>query len=182
VLKLSPEGQISMVLGQKDYPGTDHTHFDGPDDVAFGKSGEIYVADGEGNSRVVEFDSDGHFLKEWGRKGAGEGEFHLTPHTIATDAQGLVYVGDRENARIQVFDLEGKFLTQWRDIGHPYGIFVSPDQHIWMAEGGRRSLSGPGDRSQWKSAGQLWDFRPRSGTACWRTCPRCNGSERDLRG
>jgi sugar lactone lactonase YvrE len=89
VLKLSPEGLISMVLGQKDYPGTDHTHFDGPDDVASGKSGEIYVSDGEGNSRVVEFDGDGHFLKEWGRKGSGEGEFRL-PHTIATDAQGLV--------------------------------------------------------------------------------------------
>jgi DNA-binding beta-propeller fold protein YncE len=133
VLKLTPEGQISMVLGQKDYPGTDHGHFDGPDDVAFGKSGEIYVADGEGNSRVVEFDGDGHFLKEWGRKGSGEGEFRL-PHTIATDAQGLVYVGDRENARIQVFDSEGKFLAQWRDVGHPYGIFVSPDQHIWMAD------------------------------------------------
>jgi hypothetical protein len=43
-------------------------------------------------------------------------------------------VGDRENARIQVFDSEGKFLTQWRDVGHPYGIFVSPDQHIWMAD------------------------------------------------
>jgi muconolactone delta-isomerase len=45
-----------------------------------------------------------------------------------------VYVGDRENARIQVFDSEGKFLKQWRDVGHPYGIFVSPDQHIWMAD------------------------------------------------
>src|SRR6266478_2419916 len=46
VLKLNPEGRILMVLGQKDYPGNDHSHFDGPDDVAFGKSGEIYVADG----------------------------------------------------------------------------------------------------------------------------------------
>ena len=133
VLKLSPEGRISMVLGQKDHPGNDHSHFDGPDDVAFGKSGEIYVADGEGSSRIVEFDRDGHFIRDWGTKGSNEGEFRL-PHTIATDSQGLVYVGDRENERIQVFDAQGKFLMQWRGVGHPYGIFVTPDQHIWMAD------------------------------------------------
>jgi DNA-binding beta-propeller fold protein YncE len=133
VLKLSPEGRVSMVLGQKDHPGDDHSHFNGPDDVAFGKSGEIYVADGENNSRIVKFDRDGHFLKAWGSKGSGPGEFRL-PHTIATGVQGQVYVGDRENARIQVFDADGNFLTQWADIGHPYGIFVSPDQHIWVVD------------------------------------------------
>lgn len=133
VLKLSPEGRVEMVLGQKEYPGDDHTHFNGPDDVAFGKSGEIYVADGEGNSRIVKFERDGHFLKAWGRKGSDAGEFRL-PHTIATDDQGLVYVGDRENARIQVFDADGNFRMQWPDIGHPYGIFVSPEQHIWVVD------------------------------------------------
>ena len=80
VLKLSPEGRIIMVLGQKDYPGTDHSHFDGPDDVAFGKSGEIYVADGEGNSRVVEFDREGHYLREWGRKGS----FYCWPWSLGS--------------------------------------------------------------------------------------------------
>lgn len=133
VLKLSPEGRVSMVLGQKDHSGNDHTHFDGPDDVAFGKTGEIYVADGEGNSRIVKFDRNGHFLTEWGRKGSGEGEFRL-PHTISTDARGFVYVGDRENARIQVFDADGNFRMQWPEVGHPYGIFVSPDQRVYVAD------------------------------------------------
>jgi len=133
VLKISPEGRILMVLGQKDYPGSDQSHFNGPDDVAFGKSGEIYVADGEGNSRIVKFDRDGHFLKEWGRKGSGKGEFRL-PHTIVTDSQGLVYVGDRENGRIQVFDADGNFRTEWTDVGHPYGLFVAPDQNIYVAD------------------------------------------------
>ena len=133
VLKLTSEGRIDMVLGQKDYPGSDRSHFDGPDDVAFGKSGEIYVADGENNSRILKFDRDGHFLREWGGKGSGEGEFRL-PHTIATDAQGSVYVGDRENARIQVFDANGKFQMQWTNVGHPYGIFLSADQHIYVAD------------------------------------------------
>jgi DNA-binding beta-propeller fold protein YncE len=81
----------------------------------------------------VKFDRDGHFLKEWGRKGAGKGEFQL-PHTIATDSDELVYVGDRENARIQVFDADGNFRTEWRDIGHPYGLFVAPDHNIYIAD------------------------------------------------
>ncbi len=133
VLKLNPEGRILMVLGQKDYPGNDHSHFDGPDDVAFGKSGEIYVADGEGNSRIVKFDRDGNFVREWGRRGSGKGEFRL-PHTIVTDSEGLVYVGDRENARIQVFDSDGNFRTEWTDLGHPYGLFLAPDQHLYLAD------------------------------------------------
>jgi DNA-binding beta-propeller fold protein YncE len=133
VLKLSPQGGILMVLGQRDYPGNDHSHFDGPDDVTFGKSGEIYVADGEGNSRIVAFDRNGNYLKEWGRKGSGKGEFRL-PHSIVTDSQGFVYVGDRENARIQVFDADGNFRMEWTNAGHPYGLFVAPDQHLYVAD------------------------------------------------
>jgi DNA-binding beta-propeller fold protein YncE len=133
VLKLSPDGRVLMVLGQKDYPGVDRSHFNGPDDVAFGQSGEIYVADGEENSRVIEFDRDGHFLREWGRKGSGKGEFRL-PHTIVTDSKGLVYVGDRENARVQIFDAEGNFRAEWTDVGHPYGLCVGPDEHIYLAD------------------------------------------------
>lgn len=84
------DGRVLMVLGQKDHPGKDQSHFNGPDDVAFGKSGEIYIADGEENSRIIEFDRDGHFLREWGQPGWKKGEFRL-PHTIVTDSRGLVY-------------------------------------------------------------------------------------------
>jgi len=133
VLKLSREGRVLMVLGQQDHPGSDHGHFDGPDDIAFGKAGEIYVADGENNSRIVKFDRDGHFLKEWGQKGSEKGKFSL-PHTIVTDSQGRVYVGDRENARIQVFDADGNFRSEWTGVGYPYGLFVAPNQHVYMAD------------------------------------------------
>jgi len=144
VLKLSPEGRISMVLGQKDYHGNDHSHFDGPDDVAFGKSGEIYVADGEGNSRIVEFDRDGNFLRDWRMKGSNEGEFHL-PHTIATNTRGLAYVGDRENARIQVFDAPRKVsyavARGWAPV---WDLYHSRSAYL---DGGCGSFSGLGDRS-----------------------------------
>jgi DNA-binding beta-propeller fold protein YncE len=52
------------------------------------------------------------------------------------DKNDRVYVGDRENARIQIFDTDGRFLAQWTGIGYPYGLWITPDQHIWMVDGG----------------------------------------------
>jgi DNA-binding beta-propeller fold protein YncE len=135
VLKLSPEGRVLMVLGRKGVAAESDWLFNQPTDVAFAKNGDIYVADGYGNSRVVKFDRTGKFLKAWGKYGSGPGEFNL-PHTIAVDRQGNVYVGDRENMRIQIFDAEGTFLRQWTGIGYPYGLFITPDQHVWMVDGG----------------------------------------------
>jgi hypothetical protein len=135
VLKLSPAGRVLLVLGRKGVAAESDWLFNQPTDVAFGKDREIYVSDGYGNSRVVKFDRDGKFLKAWGKFGTGQGEFNL-PHTIAVDRQGNVYVGDRENMRIQIFDSEGTFLKEWTGIGYPYGLFITPDQHVWMIDGG----------------------------------------------
>src|SRR5262249_55770100 len=52
------------------------------------------------------------------------------------DKAGRVYVGDRENARIQIFDADGRFLREWAGIGYPYGLQITPDQHVWMVDGG----------------------------------------------
>jgi len=135
VLKLSPSGRVLLVLGRKDWGAEASWLFNSPTDVAFGRNGEIYVADGYGNSRIVKFDQHGKFIKAWGKHGAGPGEFDL-PHTIVVDNQGRVFVGDRENKRIEVFDADGNFLKEWKGIGYPYGLFITPDQHIWMADGG----------------------------------------------
>lgn len=135
VLKLSPNGEVLLVLGRRNMSAEAEWLFNQPTDVAFGKNGEVYVADGYGNSRVVKFDREGKFLKAWGRHGSGPGEFNL-PHSIVVDREGRVYVGDRENQRIQIFDSEGTYLTQWTGIGYPYGLFITPDQHVWMIDGG----------------------------------------------
>jgi DNA-binding beta-propeller fold protein YncE len=135
VLKLDPAGNVLMVLGRINTGAEANWLFNKPADVAFAKNGDIYVADGYGNSRIVKFDRDGNYLKAWGKYGTGIGEFNL-PHAVAVDNQGRVYVGDRENQRIQVFDSEGKFIQQWTDVGYPYGLVITPDQHIWMVDGG----------------------------------------------
>jgi len=131
VLKLSPEGRVLLSLGRMRTPGDDVAHFNQPTDVAFDRDGNIYVADGEGNSRVLKFNKYGNNILGWGFKGGGPGQFDL-PHSIAVDGD-LVYVGDRENARIQIFDLNGRFLREWK-FGHPFGLFASPDHFIYMSD------------------------------------------------
>lgn len=110
--------------------------FNMPTDVAFGLNGEIYVADGYQNSRVQKFDKNGKFVKGWGRRGTGPGEFNL-PHAIITDSKGLVYVGDRENSRIQIFDADGNYLREWDNVGKPWALCLTndPKQIMYVADG-----------------------------------------------
>ena len=131
VLKLSPDGRVLLSLGRMRIAGDDVGHFNQPTDVAFDHDGNIYVADGEGNSRVLKFNKYGNVLLGWGIKGGGPGQFDL-PHSIAIDGD-LVYVGDRENARIQIFDLTGRYLREWK-FGHPFGLFITPDHFIYMSD------------------------------------------------
>jgi DNA-binding beta-propeller fold protein YncE len=145
VLELDPAGHVRLVLGR---PGAgDDSLYDGdmlfnrPTDVAVAPSGDIYVSDGYGNSRVVHFDRDGHFLGAWGKRGTGPGEFN-TPHSVVVDASGRVYVADRKNGRIQVFDPQGKFITEWDHLGEPAWLDFSPDgKRLFVADGlGERIL------------------------------------------
>jgi DNA-binding beta-propeller fold protein YncE len=131
VLKLSQDGGVLLSLGRMRTPGDDVLHFNQPTDVAFDREGNIYVADGEGNSRVLKFNKFGNPVLGWGMKASGPGQFEL-PHSIAIDGD-LVYVGDRENARIQIFDLNGRYLREWK-VGHAFGLFITPGHFIYMSD------------------------------------------------
>ncbi len=134
VVKMDPAGRIRMVLGRRGIAGTTDSLFNGPTDVAFAPDGDVYVTDGYGNSRVMKFTKAGTFLRTWGRKGIGPGEFN-TPHSVVVDKRGRVYVGDRENNRIQIFDSDGKPITQWTHLGSPWGLYLTPDETLYMADG-----------------------------------------------
>ena len=97
------------------------------------KTGDIYVSDGYGNSRVHKYSPDGKLLFSWGAPGTDPGEFSIA-HNIVTDADGYVYVADRENHRIQIFDANGKFEEQWPNVHRPCGLYISPEQHIYVGE------------------------------------------------
>jgi sugar lactone lactonase YvrE len=86
----------------------------------------------------MKFSKDGKFIKTWGKKGKGPGEFD-TPHALAFDSRGRLFVGDRANNRIQIFDQDGKYLAEWRQFGRPSGISITADDTIYVTD----SESGP---------------------------------------
>jgi DNA-binding beta-propeller fold protein YncE len=137
VLKLSPEGKVLMMLGQEGVAGIGPDMFDRPTGVAIAANGDIFVSDGHypnhhDTARVVKFSKDGKFIKEWGKKGAGPGEFD-EPHDIFIGgSQERVYVADRRNRRIQVFDQDGKFIAAWKQFGQPSSVFVGKDDTIYV--------------------------------------------------
>jgi peptidylamidoglycolate lyase len=137
LMKFSPGGELLLTIGDAEVSGCDERHFYWPTAIAVAPSGDFYVADGYGNSRVAKFAADGSFLFDWGIKGSEPGQFD-TPHGITLDAAGHVYVADRGNARIQIFDPNGTFLGQWknRDICRPWGVYFGPDGYFYVADGG----------------------------------------------
>ncbi len=133
-------GKLLMTLGKKGVAGDNSSEdaFNGVADVAVGKNGDVFIADGEGpNTRVVKFSKDGKFIKWWGGKGKEPGQFD-TPHSIAVGGSGRIYVADRANDRIQIFDADGKFLDQWKNFGTPWGLFIKGDL-IYVVDGTERN-------------------------------------------
>jgi hypothetical protein len=137
VIKFNPEGRVVMVLGRRPEPGEaaptapEPYAFNRPTDVAWDAAGNIFVADGYGNSRVVKYDKNGRFIASVGSKGSAPGQVNL-PHTIAMDAKGNVYVGDRSNSRIQVFDNDLTFKAIYDQVGAPWAVCISPGPHQYL--------------------------------------------------
>jgi hypothetical protein len=143
VIKFNPDGRVAMVIGRRPEaieglaaagPGTPAPEpyvFSRPTDVGWDAAGNIFVTDGYGNSRVVKFDKNGRFLKQAGTRGSQPGQLNL-PHTMAMDAQGNVYVGDRGNARLQVFDNELNLKAIYDNIGNPWTVCISPGPHQYL--------------------------------------------------
>jgi DNA-binding beta-propeller fold protein YncE len=132
VYKFTREGKLLLALGIKGKTGTDDKTFNKPTDIAWDrKTGDFFVSDGYGNSRVVKFDRNGKFIKAWGTPGSAPGQFHI-PHSIATDSKGRVYVSDRENNRIQIFTRNGEFIKQWTHLGATQGVFITSKDEMWV--------------------------------------------------
>jgi DNA-binding beta-propeller fold protein YncE len=146
VRKCTLDGKILMTLGVKNQPsdtgydGRDYHSikrggppFNRPTSLALGPNGEMYVSDGYGNTRVHKFSPDGKLIKSWGEPGTGPGQFSIV-HTVCVDRKGMVYVADRQNHRIQVFTPDGEYVTEWTDFHRPCGMFMGPDDLLYIGE------------------------------------------------
>jgi sugar lactone lactonase YvrE len=137
VMKFNQDGKLLMTLGKPGVAGTTQDTFNQPSDILVAPNGNIFVADGHGgqstNNRIVKFDKDGKYIKEWGKKGWGPGEFDV-PHNLAMDSAGRLFVADRANNRIQVFDQDGKYILEWRQFGRPSGLFIDKHDTLYVAD------------------------------------------------
>jgi hypothetical protein len=146
VIKFNPEGRVVMVLGRRPealdqlaampgagaYAGTAKPYsFNRPTDVAWDAAGNIFVSDGYSDSRVVKYDKNGRFIKTAGIRGNQPGQLNL-PHTMASDAKGNLYIGDRSNARVQVWDNDLNVKTIYDNVGSPWTVCISPGAHQYL--------------------------------------------------
>lgn len=145
VQKYSPDGKLLLTLGKRGVAGGNDSKdaFDGPADVFVTSDGDILVADGYRNSRVVRFSGDGGFKSIiGGTKGTEPGQFNV-PHAVVVDSRGRTIVADAENGRLQVFDQSGKFLEQWTDFpSKPRGsMLITADDTLYVSHVDSESIS-----------------------------------------
>lgn len=129
VLKFSPQGDKLMEISVGEQPAG-RRGASGTTDIAFGPNGRLFIADGYGNSRVLEYTAAGKRVREWGSAGDGPGQFNQ-PHGIAFDGGSTLFVADRNNARLQRFDLSGKYLGEWDHLGKVNTVTVR-DGELWI--------------------------------------------------
>jgi streptogramin lyase len=126
VRKFTLDGKLLLQIGEpkKPSPFMSNQPFCRCTHCALAPNGDIYVSDGYGNAAIHKFSPDGKLLFSWGTPGTGPGEFNL-PHNICCDADGWVYVADRENDRVQIFDGNGKFETQIVNMHRPSALAIT---------------------------------------------------------
>jgi len=156
VIKFSPEGKILMRLGTAGVAGSGPDHFNQPCDVITAPNGDIFVSDGHSGQnanpppgstgRIMKFTADGKFIKEWGRIGNGPGEFR-TPHALAFDSQGRLYVADRGNHRIQIVDQDGNYIDSYYQYSRVSDLFITPDDRLYAIDSETQETNHPGWRT-----------------------------------
>jgi hypothetical protein len=166
VIKFNPEGRVEMVLGRRpeavngaiptDNSGPDARYlFARPTDVTWDQDDNIFVSDGYFNHRVVKYSPEGRYLGQVGsgERGGEVGDFN-TPHTIAADEQGNIYVGDRGNARVKVYDSDLNLLRMYEDVGNPWEICISPGPHQYLFVSNSNPDSNPA--ASWDVTGEVY--------------------------
>ena len=169
IVRFNPEGHITMVLGRRPpavlgqliapaqgpTPAAAKYTFGRPTDVAWDPQGNIFISDGYVNHRVVKFDKNGRFVKQVGseRPGSEPSQFN-TPHGIAVDNNGNVYVADRGNNRMQVFDNNLVLRNIYDNIGVSWTVCISPGPHQYLFTSNSNPNGNP--PGSWDITGEIY--------------------------
>lgn len=153
VLKFTPDGKKLGEIALNDAPvGKDcgfpsaavNNFIDacGTTDILFLPAGRLFLTDGYGKMRVLEYTAAGERVRAWGGRGEGQGQFRV-PHGLAHDGGSVLFVADRDNGRVQRFDLTGRFLGEWTDLGR-VGAIAYDKRALWAATSVRAADAGAG--------------------------------------
>jgi NHL repeat len=154
VMEFDTNGKLLRTMGKPGVAASAPDGFTEPNAVLVAPDGSIFVSQGhtkdyKGNPRVIKFDANGKFIKQWGSSGPGPGQFGM-PHCLAMDSKGNLYVGDRDNNRIQVFTQDGKLLGQLTQFGRPSGIVIDRNDVMYVTDSESRDKDGYGHHPGWK--------------------------------
>lgn len=133
ILKFTPQGKKLQQIDVGEMAAGDRCAFPtlcGTTDLTFGPNGRLFISDGYGNARILEYTADGKRVRVWGSSGTGPGQFNI-PHGIATQGNTL-YVADRGNSRVQRFDLDGRYQGEWTNLGRPFALKISGGA-LWVS-------------------------------------------------
>ncbi len=140
--KFDPDGKLLLTLGKPGVSKAGPDTFIGPTACAVAPNGDIIVADGhwprptdaqQDGDRLVRITKEGKFVRDYGKMGAGPGEF-MGPHSLAFDSQGRLFVADRSNNRVQIFDRNMNFVDDWRHFGRPSGVAILKDDTLVVSD------------------------------------------------
>src|SRR5262245_50405767 len=130
--KFTKEGKQVMSIGTKGVKGDDASQsaFNRPSDTFVAPNGDVFVADGYDNHRIVHFSQDGKFIKVIGGvAGAGRGQLQGI-HGVIMDSKGRLVVLDRRDSdpRLSVWDPKtGKLIEEWGPLGLTTGSAFTMD-------------------------------------------------------
>lgn len=156
VMKFSPNGELLMTIGTPGAVGDPPTHLTDPNDVLIAPNGTIYIGETHGaqfqdeagpdsKSRISMYSPDGTFIKSFGEFGYEDGQLR-SPHSLAMDSQGRLFVADRGNVRIQIFDQDGGHLDTWYQFSRISGIFIDDNDMLYAID----SESDPNYNPGWR--------------------------------
>ncbi len=156
VIKFSPQGEVLLALGQAGVAGSGPGLLNEPCDVITAPNGDIFVSDGHSGQeadppagttgRIIKYNRAGEYITQWGQMGSGPREFR-TPHALALDSQGRLFVADRGNNRIQIYDRDGNYIDSYYQFGRISGLFIDGDDTLYAID----SESRPKQHADWST-------------------------------